>query len=410
MKSGSFRTLKKALKFIRSIVEYSLSNPPKGNRVTLLWLVIFLMLALCSALLLDASFDTPFDFFFAPILVACLCFRRRGLWIIIPALVLYHVCYLFHNLPLWRLLTLDFFALFKWLIVAVFTLITVERVKADREQQMRIERDIDMARTLQMALIPSNYDFGRVRIQGIMRQCQTIGGDFYYFRPFQEKYVVFCLGDVMGKGIPASVVMAIIMGFFFEWGKKSPSPAMVMSKLNMRLLRLWGKETTWFTTLFYAVFNEETGRLTYASGGCEMAVLIRADGSISSLTSEGLPVGAFEEGDWEEKSVELAGGDKVLLFTDGLTEARNADGELFSYERLMALLQANARSEAKVILNEAEKAVTAFTGGNYTDDIALLVMEVKPDGVWSPCRERVKNAFNSGETKALPAKDYSELA
>jgi hypothetical protein len=358
---------------------------PKGVVARVLWIVLGLSLLACAALMIGTGPRLPLDLFFAPVLVACILFRRKGLWVIPPALVLYHLCSLAGDRLGWSgLLVRDLLELAEWLLLAGFILVTLDRFEAVKRYQARVTRDIGMARTLQSALVPPDYDFGRVRIQGLMRQCQAIGGDFYYFRPFQEKYVVFCLGDTMGKGISASMLMAILMGFFFEWGKRSPSPGVVLGRLNRRLLRLCAEDTTWFATLFYGVFDEESSVLTFASGGHHAGLLLRSSGEVEELRAEGLPVGVFDDVTWTESRKTLQPGDRVVLFTDGLVEARSASGDLFGMERLERMLSRHAGATSEDLLHRLEEAVMAYSGGNLTDDLAILVLEIKPGTTWDP--------------------------
>lgn len=360
-------------------LESTLVTTPRGAVARALCAAIGAALGACALLMVGTGPRLPIDLFFAPVLAACFFFRRRGLWALVPALILFHLASrTMNHIPLSGLLVRDLLELIEWLVLAAFVLVTLDKYTAVKKHEARIVRDIGLARTLQTALAPPDYDFGRVRLCGVIRQSQDIGGDFYYFRPFQEKYVVFCLGDTMGKGMSASMVMAIIMGFFFEWGKRSPSPSIVLGKLNRRLLRLWGDETTWFATLFYAVFDEEQGVLTFASGGHQDAVLLRASGEIEMLSAEGIPIGIFEDSVWAEKQCRLQEGDRVLLFTDGVTEARCADGRLFSSERVLEVIRSEPVTSSAELLNRLELAVMEHTNGILTDDVAMLVMEVKP--------------------------------
>ena len=174
-----------------------------------------------------------------------------------------------------------------------------------------------------------------------------------------------------------------------------------MGILNQRLLGLWRDDNTWFTTLFYGVFNEESSILTYASGGHDTALLLKDDGSIQQLHTDGVPIGAFEESVWEEKSITLNGGDRVVLFTDGLTEARNSEGEFFTFERVVKFLQEHSTLSAEELAKQLELAVLKYTGGTPDDDLAILVMEVKKGVKWNPQKTLV--AKELGKAKKVEA-------
>lgn len=367
-------------------VEAILDGPLVGRAALWAWGALALGMALAACLLMLSGSGVPADIFYLLVVLATICFRERGMWLSLPCVVLYHFAsYSAQSETHLSQLAHDGLELLQWTLVGGLILTGLKRFSASRAHEARINRDVSMARTLQMALVPRNYDYGRVRIHGIIRQCQDIGGDFYYFRPFQNKYVVFCLGDVMGKGIPSSMIMAIIMGFFSEWGKRSASPSQVMSRLNERLLRLWREETTWFTTLFYGVFDEETGTLRFSAGGGQEALLLRVNGEVTHLHCEGLPVGAFHDVEWEERELDMAEGDRIMLYTDGVTEARSAiDGELYGSERLKSFVRANAQLSSHKLSAAIEAEIMAYTGGVHSDDLALLIMEVKIGCIWSP--------------------------
>lgn len=346
----------------------------------------FLMLAVSMYLVSNSPGSLPYNCFSIPVFLGCLFFRRRAVWIITAAFPMLIAGLIMHGLCISDAICQAFFELFKWCVAAIFTLVAIASASHYRDHEMLLEKDIDMARALQKALIPADCEIGRVRLTGLMRQCRTVGGDFYYFRPFQEKYIVFCLGDVMGKGVPASMVMSVVMSFFFEWGKKSSSPSQILSMLDGRLLGLWNGDNTRFTTLFYCIFNEEDGTLTYAAGGHDTALVIRgSDGSVSELRSEGMPVGAFEGSSWEDLSIHLDSGDRVVLFSDGLTEARGKDGKFMGLETVKKLLNENSRKSNNELMTLLQDAVERWNGAPvFSDDLAILIMEVKPNSVWRP--------------------------
>src|SRR5207253_1399684 len=141
---------------------------------------------------------------------------------------------------------------------------------------------------------------------------------------------IFCLGDIMGKGISASLVMAMVLGFFYEWGKQSFSPSFILGKLNERLISVWGEDAPSFATLFYSIYDEESGELRFSCGGHHGALWLKQDGTVELLKNDGIPLGVFEAYEWEESVVTLSAGDRVVVFTDGVSEARNAGGDIYT--------------------------------------------------------------------------------
>lgn len=324
------------------------------------------------------------DLYFIAVLAACFFFRKAGAWVI-------PVCLLLSDMPALRVgieasgglsafLFRDAVKLLVWGFLAFFTTVTLTKYAETRRYQVLIQQDVALARTLQRALMPRYFESAAVRVDARIYQTHQIGGDFYWFRPFKEKYVVLTLGDIMGKGIPASMVMAIVMGFFYEWGKQSFSPAFILERLNERLYSLWTEDESWFVTGFYAIYDEETHELAYSAGGHQAALLIRADPArpIERLKVDNLPIGIFEEILWEEKRVTLEAGDRVVVFTDGVNEARNGAGEIFTMERLETTLRESVHLSPGEIARAVVKRVREFAGSdNLDDDLAIMVMEVK---------------------------------
>ncbi|MGM9991796.1 MAG: PP2C family protein-serine/threonine phosphatase [Candidatus Bruticola sp.] len=381
-------------KMVESVTLHCLS--PAHHRL-LVFLIVLLLIASTAAIAFDIG-GLPYNWFAIPVFLSCIFFRRGGAKVLIPAFLLLMVgLWCRQKMDLVDIISWSSFELAKWSIVAAFTILTVEGAVRRHRRDIDLEHDVDRARTLQRALVPPDCEIGRVKLCGSMQPCRSVGGDFYYFRPFQEKYIVFCLGDVMGKGIPASMIMSIVMSFFFEWGKKSPSPSHILEILNGRLLGLWRDDNTWFTTLFYGVFNEENSLLTYASGGHDTALLLKNSGVVERLHTDGMPIGAFEESVWDEKSVRLEDGDRVVLFTDGLTEERSAQGEFFGFDRVVKFLEEHHSWETEKLIKALETAALNYAGGVADDDMAILVMEVKKGVKWNPQKGLVAKSSSSAK-------------
>lgn len=315
------------------------------------------------------------DLFLIPVLLSAALFRNRGLWIVPFSALAYFLsgwlcvgidkAYLPYN-------TLG--QILEWGLLAGFALVTLDRYGALKRLQGRLNQDVELARRLQLALMQNRFELGSVRLCGKVSQTLEVGGDFFYFRPFGQKYVVFCLGDVMGKGIAASLLMALIMGFMFEWGKKSPSPAFVLRKLNQRLTQ-WNQQQGSFVTMVYAVYDEEEQRLHYANAGHPPALLLRQNGDIEQLEGTGLPLGVLDSSEWEEAEVALSEGDRLILYSDGLLEARDHQGREFEMDALVLLLRLTQRMPLDDALQHIENQVRRHCNGKLSDDLAILMME-----------------------------------
>lgn len=338
--------------------------------------LVFLLLFL-AALLLRITQGNPLDLFSFVLMVAAFLFGYRAFYFLPVALFARHAALLFPSPASSQVLFSNFFVLVKWSVIVFITVFALYRYKEVKRYEARVKKDVDMARILQRSLVSRSFEIGSVKVIGYIHQCMQVGGDFYYFRPFKKKYVVLSVGDVMGKGITASFVMAIIMGVFYEWGKKSYLPSGVFEKLNKRLIELWG-ESAWFATVFYGVLNEETGEFCYASAGHQRALWLKASGDCVYLEAEGLPVGIYRERRWEDYTVRFSPGDRLILFTDGISEARNHAGEMYSYERLEQAASKFRGESLEEIRDGILEDVRRFSGKGFEcDDTALVMMEVK---------------------------------
>ena len=170
------------------------------------------------------------------------------------------------------------------------------------------------------------------------------------------------------------LLMALVMGFMFEWGKKSPSPSFVLRKLNQRLMQ-WNQQQSTFVTMFYAVYDEEEKRLYYANAGHPAGLLLRADGSVEHLEGTGIPLGVLDESEWGENQTPIGEGERLLMYSDGLLEARDQEGEDYGMERLTRSLQATQGLSLEQALEQIESDVRRFCQGRLSDDLAILVME-----------------------------------
>jgi len=337
------------------------------------------LLALATFVHYKSPFGISIDLYVFAIIYACFFFFARALVLIPICLILNDLSYVRPNaLPAFVLL--NALLLVKWMALGLFTVVTLTKFRETRRYQSLIQKDVALARTLQRALMTPRFESPAVRVDALIHQTHEIGGDFYWFRPFKEKYVVLSLGDIMGKGIPASMVMAIVMGFFYEWGKQSFSPADILKRLNERLYSLWKSDDAWFVTMFYAIYDEESRELVFSSGGHQAALLVPAEEGrpIEHLKTEGLPVGIFDETEWEEKRVSLNKGDRLVVFTDGVNEARNPEGEIFTTNRLEEVLLASRRlAPAEVARTVAQRVRDWVASDDLGDDVAILVMEIK---------------------------------
>lgn len=377
------RKLKKIAEIMDSRMEVFLvrSRTTDETLRTPLGLAALASLPLAAILKYITGPYNPFDLFVLALVSCCVVFRHFGFFAVGIALAL---DLLVKSLEIARLGRPDLWPRFlldtalhcvEWIVVCAFVVITLEKWATMRIIKGRTDDDLALAKSFQSSLSRKSCELQRVSLYGSIHQCDSVGGDFYYFRPFGKKMLNFCIGDVMGKGISASLLMAMVMSFVYEWGKQSFDPADIAGRLNRRLDKLWDGRRGWFITIIYAILDEESGLLRYSAAGQKGGFLLR-DGRLSELAPEcDPPLGVMEPFQFTAHSVQLRPHDQILLFTDGVYEAKSPEGELFGSERLGELFKQWApQLEGEALLNRIEQSILTHTGGLYTDDTTLLYL------------------------------------
>jgi len=265
--------------------------------------------------------------------------------------------------------------------VAVANARALEAVKDSLQVKEELARERRVARVLTEALLPDvpsqagEWRFARrYEAQG---QEALVGGDIYdLFRLGGQRWGIV-IADVSGKGLAAARKTAMVKYFLRSYAREHDSPAEVLRRLNSALFD--EPDLTGFVTLFYGVLNEAQGTLTYASAGHEPPVLRRSgpEGAYETLLPTGLVLGAAPEQDYREDVVTLWPGDGLLLFTDGLSEARSCEsGQLLEEPGIFDLLDQLRSPESDTPMTDRIwDAITEYTGGRMRDDVALLWIE-----------------------------------
>jgi sigma-B regulation protein RsbU (phosphoserine phosphatase) len=185
----------------------------------------------------------------------------------------------------------------------------------------------------------------------------------------------FALGDVAGKGMPAALLTSMLQGIFSAQTLLDlPLPA-ILSNVNRTLVRRGTGNR--FVTFFFGILDA-LGNCTYTNAGHNPPYLVRPDGSMSELTEGGMVLGLFAFAEYESRTVSLQPGDRIVLFTDGVVEARNLAGDEFGEERLRALLKESATLTPDVVVEKIRSAVMTFAAQTpQHDDITMMVVEYR---------------------------------
>ena len=247
----------------------------------------------------------------------------------------------------------------------------VERGTVQLQQQ---EQELNRAREIQQALLPKTLpQLPGVQIAGAWQPARAVGGDYFDVIRLDERRLGICIGDVSGKGITAALLMANLQAAFRAFATPEATPATVCSKLNAFLCGnvAPGK----FITFFYAVLDAEQRTLSYENAGHSPGLLLRAGGQTEALRGGGAVLGMLPEWKYADSTVRLEAGDRLLLFTDGVTEAANQQEEEFGEERLIQAARLEEGSAAH-LQHRIMQEVTQFCGANFHDDATLLVAAI----------------------------------
>ncbi len=247
--------------------------------------------------------------------------------------------------------------------------------QAMQELSLR-EEEIQEAHQIQERLVPVDIpQMAGYEMAAFWRPARSVGGDYFDVLKFNEESLGVCIGDVAGKGVPAALLMSNLQATVRDFAGPDVPPADLCARVNRAALPHVGADR--FITFFYGLLDAPARRLAYVNAGHNPPFLVHRDGSCERLRHGGPVLALVPDWDCQPGMVELAPGDCLILFTDGITEATDAQGEEFQEERLMALVTAHRHLRPGVIREEIMAALREFTGDQWNDDATLLVLGVK---------------------------------
>ncbi|HEY6404108.1 MAG TPA: SpoIIE family protein phosphatase [Blastocatellia bacterium] len=250
------------------------------------------------------------------------------------------------------------------------------RLMHEEREKKQIEQELGVARQVQVALSPTAFnvpDYFEIAAHNI--PSRYVGGDFYDFISLRDNRSAFALGDVSGKGVAAALLAAMAQGALQAQFTSNMPLAEVVSSLNKVLVQR--SDSNRFITLFCATLDPD-GHFTYINAGHNLPVLARANGVIETLTTKSVLLGAFDFVEYKPRQTRLAPGDVVVMYTDGVTEAVDADNQMFGDDRLENLVKDSVDLSAEEIKVRILDEVLSFTAGlPQGDDITLIVLKMK---------------------------------
>jgi sigma-B regulation protein RsbU (phosphoserine phosphatase) len=257
------------------------------------------------------------------------------------------------------------------------TILENARLLEEERGKRHLEEELDLARTIQQGLLPNDLpSTGWFRACGSSITSRQVGGDYYDVHPAGPDAFACVIADVSGKGVSAALLAALLQGAFLLASEGPAQIEDVMFSINRFLTeRAKGEK---YATVFYCTVDR-SGELRWSNAGHPKPILVRANSELISLDSTGLPLGMLEVASYEVKSMQLQTGDKIVLYSDGLSEAESEDGEFFDRKKFRETLCGNASLGCKEFHAKLVEAVEDFSeGAELADDITTLVLEYQP--------------------------------
>jgi phosphoserine phosphatase RsbU/P len=257
------------------------------------------------------------------------------------------------------------------------TILENARLLVEEREKQRLQEELNIARAIQRDLLPNLLPIdGWFRAAGSSIASRQVGGDYYDVRPAGPDAFACTIADVAGKGMSAALLAALLQGAFSISSDDPSQICDLMARVNRFLNeRAQGEK---YATVFYCTLDR-SGELRWANAGHPKPILVRPGSELQQLDSTGLPLGMLDVASYEIKTMQLQPGDKIVLHSDGLSEAENGDGEFFDRKGFRELLRTHASAGSVELHARLIEAVKEFTEDSEpADDITTLVLEYRP--------------------------------
>ena len=251
--------------------------------------------------------------------------------------------------------------------------------QAVRAQERQLERDIAMAREVQLRLLPSTApELKNAEMAVRFLPARTIGGDLYDFVEYTPSRTAIVLGDVSGKAAPAALFAAMVSGIMRAAAAQQPEPAQMLALLNQTLQER--KLESQYVTMLFALWDDESRTLTVANSGAVQPLHCSGGNSVT-VKAEGFPLGLFPEVSYDEIKITAEPGDVIVFVSDGILDAENEKEEMYGEDRLAGMLCANRGESALAIADAILEDVSRFQGAkDRFDDETIIVLRVRQEG------------------------------
>ena len=278
----------------------------------------------------------------------------------------------------------------------------MERLVETTKAKEHVESELHIAKSIQMGLVPHTFspfpEWDGLELYAMLQSAREVGGDLYDFF-IRDSHLFFAIGDVSGKGVPASLFMAVTRTLFRMSANMTDSPCQIVTTINDTIVK--DNDECMFVTMFVGMLDLNTGTLRFCNAGHNPAVLADSRGARFMREAENIPVGVMGGFEYTEETVQLRDDEMLLLYTDGLTEAENARKELFGDDRLLQLMSTDTHQSPKDAVERLKTAVAEFADGvDQSDDLTMLCLRL--DSCVEPMEEIILTNSMS-EIEKLPA-------
>jgi phosphoserine phosphatase RsbU/P len=250
-------------------------------------------------------------------------------------------------------------------------------VELEQAEKLRAQ-EMKHAAMIQRSILPGNFppfpDRREFQLHAAMTPAKGVGGDLFDFFLLDQDHLAFAVGDVSGKGVPAALFMAVARTLLRGTAQHKASPAECMDYLNQALIEQ--NQSGMFLTMFYAVLNTRTGEIEFSNAGHNPPYIFSPGGAVRPLkNASSTMLGLFPQIQYTQATEQLAAGESILVYTDGVTEAQDPAGEFFEDERLIDYLQAHAAEPAEQLVNGLHELLKKFAAdAPQADDITALAL------------------------------------
>lgn len=243
------------------------------------------------------------------------------------------------------------------------------------KESLRIENELQIARNIQMSMVSHEFPTNEgIDLYALMEPAKEVGGDLYDFFIMNKK-LYFCIGDVSGKGIPASLFMAVTRNLYRHVAKQGMTPDIIASQINVSLTQF--NENNMFVTMIIGILDLVTGRIDFCNCGHNQPVI---NGKMFETRYQNLPLGIFDDFVFHSESFDNLGSRQLFIYTDGFNEAENAAGEMFGEDRMLDLMKQVSDKTSQEAIETIRQSLTDYrNGADPNDDLTMMCIRLTKD-------------------------------